>query len=258
MKNDLRHRIYNFTKGRVAEVLGVTDEDKQFKFNAENADAELYEFWYTKYQSSDSSLFYSRPDYLYSAILSWSNWTWGSVNNTILFLKTVGYSPKKIFNFGGGLGGETVQFALAFPEATVFYNNIPCVQSDIARQVFEHFNLTNVIISENLMSADVVTAYEVFEHIKSPMVPLNGLLDNDETRVYVDCSTFSKDAPGHYDYYMLDNKLIKNTQFRRIFNRRLKDLGFVQAYENMGDRWTKKFWNNRPAIYIRKLNKVLI
>ena len=193
----------------------------------------------------DEEELYSSPLYLWACLDCWRTFTARSARLTARSLRRVGMEPQRIVDFGAGIGTSTAQLAREFPDATVVYHNLPGPQVKVAEELFSELGLGNVEIltcEARLVRADVVCAYEVFEHLREPVRVLRELI-GPETRMYADGSSFTIDSAGHYRCYYVDGARVSNTAIRRQFNGALLDMGMRRA--------PFKYWNTRPAIWVR-------
>lgn len=223
-------------------------------------EVEQEQIWYDSVDVDIDNPDYSIYDnYLLSGYYTWDGWTHQSTANVIGFLKHIGYQPKKILDFGAGSGASTVELALAFPNSTVMYSNVESLQSKVAKELAAHMGVTNInFVDETdwpaISDCDVVVAFEVFEHLREPTSTLRKLvLDNPDCKVYADGSSFSIRALGHFPTYKTEvGEIVKGKSFKRHFNKAIRAAGFLSAEKSLDD-WEEKFWNNRPAIFVRNM-----
>jgi hypothetical protein len=217
--------------------------------------------WYDNLATNgiDNPDFSVYDDYLINGYYCWVEFTHKNVLDTVGFMNEISYRPGKILDFGAGIGASTVELAMAFPYAEIVYANTGDLQVDMAKRLANALGVTNITFTDekdfaSMADCDVVVAYEVFEHLREPISVLRETVLEGKCAVFIDNSSFTIRAPGHFPTYLSpEGAAIENTKFRRTYNKAIRIAGFVPANKSIPDLWSRGFWNNRPAVWVRGL-----
>jgi hypothetical protein len=248
----MRNTIVSSIKKNVFDLLKIYLKNENLTYEyIDEIDRYYFDFWYDEKNFEKNFNFYEDREYLCVAFKSWYGWTANSTRITINFLNDINYIPKKLVDFGAGIGLSIIQFKQQFKDCEFVYCNVKdSFQWKFTEEIFKKFNIENIkmvdindVYSE-LKNADVVTAYECFEHIKNPIDIMKNLLI-EKPFLYVDNTSFSIKAPGHFDNYENENKIYNKGQISRIFYKEIK-----KSYTNQQDFICFPVWNARPKFFI--------
>jgi len=154
-------------------------------------------------------------------------------------------NPESILDLGCGQGFTTAALKEIFPNSDVFGCNIEeTVQFKVAEEIGIQRNFK--VIGPNMVHArkfDMIFASEFFEHVEKPIDLLVKLINSASPKILVLANSFSSRSVGHFPVYKVGNKLVENTKIAHEFNNTLRNQGYRRA--------EVKFWNNRPAIWLK-------
>lgn len=229
-------------------ATGVTHDKKQLQA----LELQFADTWRNVWQPNDDTSFYATPEYAWLTLHCWRVWSASTLGLLGGFRDRQGFRPKKILDFGAGIGLTTLQLASMFPSAQVTYANIPCVQAAVASSLFKAFGLQNVIVTtpDKLagLSHDTVVAVEVMEHIKDPAATLKSIIDP-STVAYVDASSFAVDMAGHYESYSFDGRTVPRKRARRELTKAIRSLGFKSSWHVLPKDF--RMFQGIPTVYLR-------
>lgn len=214
---------------------------------------DLEKQWY-KSLREDSSPDYSIYDFDLYLAEAWACWAVYSRKYLLelpkfKFLEPYGVAGdmqpvNKIVDLGCGIGYSTAGLKRIFPDAEVVGTNLPNTkQYAVAESVGKVVGFSMVATPQQAGKADAVFASEYFEHFDRPIDHLIEVLEAIQPRTLLIANAFGPDAPGHFDYYMVNNEKLDPKQTGKAFAKTLKDYGYEKV--------KTKFWNNRPN-YWRK------
>ncbi len=90
--------------------------------------------------------------------------------------------------------------------------------------------------------ADLVVAFEYFEHFEQPVAHLHDVLDATSCSALWVANTFTQPAAGHFREYVVGGKPVAGTQMARQFNSALRACGYRKVDANL--------WNARPTYWV--------
>jgi len=191
-----------------------------------------------------------KPDYsVYSSpgmvAEMWACWRVYSRGYLLSLEKLADKLPKVsgIVDLGCGTGLTTAALSLMFPKADVVGTNISTsFQYDVASLMgsIHGFNM-----AENAGShADLAFASEYFEHHERPLEHLAEIALSCAPRVMVVANSFNSTSVGHFPEYKDGGKTVPAGAVGRLFNSRLRDLGYVMLKTGL--------WNNRPTFWVKQ------
>ena len=192
---------------------------------------------------------YGTKEYLAVTDDCFVNWTSESLARTIQMLHNINYVPNTICDVYGGPGYAVAVLAAAFPTTQVMLYQPVESQAQIAEQLFKKHNLLNAKVITSPVTADVMLAFEVLEHIKQPhtlFIDAKFL----GAKLIVTQATFTQDAPGHYTEYIDSNNEVCNR--KRTAHKTYKWLD-TQGYTLMSSpkrHIHPKFFNRTPNIRV--------
>lgn len=230
------------------DILNVAcDEinlERQFlKQKVLEIDERLAKLWY---ESNESAFhLYETDDYVLSMLHCWryGGTSYASSNVTRLFIRWLMHRniyPKSIIDFHGGVGLSCAQLAMAFPQSEIIFHSISEKHRNIGKRIINKLCLSNIVVSSELISSDVLLAQETMEHFSNPVDEMNKVIDVVCPKIYLDCSSFTVDACGHFKH---------NKKISRNFNANLRKLGY-ETYWNVEN--IRPPFNGRPAVWIKK------
>lgn len=149
-----------------------------------------------------------------------------------------------VVDLGNGLGITTAALTKMYPASRVVGTNVSgSTQYKVATLLSQQHNFEMVTDLKNINAqADIVFAFEYFEHFESPIEHLNEIYTHIKPRQFLIASTFGGDAIGHFDNYKHEGSVIHGKKIGREFNNRLRALGYVNV--------KTKLWNNRPSYWV--------
>lgn len=148
---------------------------------------------------------------------------------------------KRVLDLGCGVGYTTAALTQVFPHASVYATNVDSgYQVSVARHMASVYNFNLTTSLNNLPSVDLVFASEYFEHFEDPIAHLNEVLSLNPKYMII-ANAFSAKSVGHFDEYLYNGVRIKGKQFGKVFNKYLRDHGYINVKTN--------FYNNRPMYW---------
>ena len=145
-----------------------------------------------------------------------------------------------IIDLGCGIGYTTAALKELLPNAKVIGTNLEKTkQYKIAKKVGEKYDFSLEPFANQ--QADMIFASEYFEHIESPIKHLEEIIKICNPNFLIIANSFGSQSMGHFNYYKVEDKYIKNKKIGRLFNNKLRTLGYNQLKTG--------FWNNRPTVW---------
>lgn len=150
-----------------------------------------------------------------------------------------------VVDLGCGVGLVSAAFTQAFPGARVYATNLENTkQWEFCRRMSDRYGFTLVNGIEKIPGGvDVLFASEYFEHIERPLEHIQDICSKLSPRYFIIANAFNTRSLGHFVTYKDGANLIDQSKISKLFNRKLKDLGYTKV--------KTKCWNNRPAIFAR-------
>jgi len=217
---------------------------KYYKANSKGRTvlAESQEIENRWYESLKTNPDYSLYDDEYYIIEIWACWVVYS-RQYILMLQKISdriKNIKSIADLGCGFGYTSAALNEVFPDATVTGTNIESTtQFAVAKEISNKYNFkVQPMVTEK---ANLIFASEYFEHIENPIDHLLEIVDICQPSYLVIANAFSAKSMGHFDHYLIDGKPVENKKVGRIFNKKLRELGYAKLDTG--------FWNDRPTIW---------
>ena len=236
-----------YDRAKAALVL-TTGGDFSKRMQAKHG--EMLKRWHSEWQPKNDLSFYNGVDYAWDVLDCWTNWSYTTARTAIKWLAEH-RQPKSILDFGAGVGATTVQFALAFPDARVTYQNVSGYQLDAAKLLFNSCGLQNVRVTDELdcleFEHDTVLLIELLEHLREPLALLPDVID-DTTKTIVDASSFHVNEVGHWNEYIIDGAVRSKRATRAAVTKEFTKIGFLPSYKVYKE---KAFWNNVPRIFVK-------
>lgn len=168
--------------------------------------------------------------------------TGASSNVTRLFMRWLahrGIKPASFIDYHGGLGLTAAQLAMGQPDARVMFHTAVVHHGDIARAVFKKLGLKNVCVVDEIEPAEVLVAQETMEHFSDPCLEIRRIIDIVKPERYLDGSSFTIDACGHFRH---------NKKVSKPFNATLRELGY-ETYWNV--EGINSPFNAKPAVWVK-------
>ena len=134
-----------------------------------------------------------------------------------------------IIDLGCGLGYTTASIKKLFPDSAVFGTNLEntkqykyCKRMSLLHDFSIIPNLNNFE-----KSADIIFAFEYFEHIFNPVDHLRQVVEQAKKPIllYI-ANSFNTKSIGHFTYYKVGNKYVDQSEISRIFNKSLRYIGY--------------------------------
>lgn len=222
------------------EVTGI--DAKTLKERIEIVDADLSRRWYDSGET-DYSL-YSVPEYDVSLLHCWryGGTSYASSNVTRLFMRWLAHrdlKPKTFIDYHGGLGLTAAQLAMGHPDAEVFFHTVVKHHAEMGKEIFKRLNLKNIVIIDEVCRADALLAQETMEHFSDPITEIKNVIDAVKPRFYLDQSSFTIDACGHFKH---------NKKIAKPFNEALREMGYETYWcrENI-----RAPFNSKPTVWVK-------
>lgn len=175
------------------------------------------------------------------------------------FFSVLGKQVDNVFDIGNGLGYSTLQLCDIFPENTkIFATNIRNTDQwnfnnylikSSGKKSYTLFEDFNEILFEKeeekyfKSSKNLIFASEFFEHLYEPIDYLEKIINILSPKYLIIANSFNTHSVGHYNEYKVNGVIVKSNVMTKIFNDRLKSLGYTQVKIGL--------WNNRPNIWER-------
>jgi hypothetical protein len=216
---------------------------KTLKADAAMIDPSLEERWYAS-NETDYSL-YDTQDYTVSMLHCWrfGGTSYASSNVTRLFMRWLAHrnlKPASFIDYHGGLGLTCAQLSMGHSGARVVFHTAVQRHGDIARGVYARLGLTNVEVVNELEPADVLIAQETMEHFSDPVNAIQEALALVQPKWYLDQSSFTIDACGHFKH---------NHKVGKRFNAALRELGYETYWKVEGIRAP---FNAKPTVWVKQ------
>lgn len=187
---------------------------------------------------------YEGPEWFYGALASFV-FSIKCLYGTYKFLKQYypDFQPRRVIDWGGGLGMHSLISAYLWPDSKVYYYNVPGLQSDFAKDfVKKEYDPGNLFIKTKRESlpeqADLIICYEVLEHLREPVDGVRDILKVDPEVLSVSFS-FTAPCRGHYAEFHTDEGLVPRNEIARYVNSE-----FRTKYEAIAHGW-----NARPVLW---------
>lgn len=200
-------------------------------------DDQLTDEWRGRMKFDESKL-YGDDRYAWSCLNCYAGWTRTSARFASNWFAQ--RRPRSVFDLFGGIGLAAIRFALDHPKVDVACHITVDLHREVARELIK-FSGAKVKLTKTIHTAEAVTAFEAFEHVREPLPLLRKVTKG--ARLYVDASSFTVRAAGHFDDYIVHKARVKNKATMRQFNSELRRLGFAKVAAG---------WNSRPACWERK------
>lgn len=226
---------------RIAVGHVVTQEE------ISSAGEELKKIWFDS-NCTDFSI-YDDIRYSVDMLFCWRDFSSKQTTMVIKYLNKRNIIPNTFLDFHGGLGLSGVQLALAFPDSVIMTHTVVSEHRRVALELKEQLSLDNLYVIKDLQPGEVCLAQETFEHFKDPYVELRGLLNTVNPKYFLNQSSFTIDAPGHFRQYYNGETPMKN---RKGASKAFNDLLRTNNYEfwwKLED--VKSPYNGHPRLWVR-------
>jgi hypothetical protein len=226
----------------IAEMQGL--DPKPNKRMQDSFRQTLETDWYLSAPEFDAPVYTSQL-YLWELIICHRKYTSHYVRwLSGYFASTI--RPKRIVDIHAGFGFAAAMMALYLPDTEVVAHVEPLLHRMIGAAVLEEVerppNL-RFVSAHGLApdDTDLVTAFEVMEHVRDPIAYRRDVTER--AQFYVDASSFSARATGHFPTYCDGDEIIESKKTMRRFNAALRADGFELVAQG---------WNTRPRIWRRR------
>ncbi len=195
--------------------------------------------WYDSLEKGQPD--YSLYDDDYFAVEIWACWVVYSRKYLTLINKAINLKGiRSIIDMGCGIGYTTAALKQICPNAKVLGTNIEkTTQYKVAQDIGKKYGFG--LIPKVNQQADMIFASEYFEHIETPIKHIEEVVKICNPKILVIANAFGAKSMGHFNFYKVDDKLVENKKIGRVFNSKLRELGYKQL--KLG------FWNNRPQVW---------
>ena len=154
---------------------------------------------------------------------------------------------KLIVDTGCGTGLTTGALKEMFNGSTVYGTNLRNTKQwqfcETKATQFE-FSMIEDISQVVEKEVDLVFSSEYFEHIEAPAEHVDYIVKQKNPKYFIIANAFNTRAIGHFITYKHYGQDIDQTKISKIFNDKLKSLGYVKIKTNL--------FNNRPNFWARK------
>jgi hypothetical protein len=184
---------------------------------------------------------YDEPVYAAAAFSCW--WVYSRV-----YVRTLSrYAPvatrlaraTTIADLGCGIGFSTAMAAAAWPSAQVIGTNR---RASLQYRIGERLGrMAGFTVTDEIPDADVVLAFEYFEHFEDPTAHLAQVLEAARPRLLLTANTFNSPAVGHFEEYRQDGGLVRGRAAGRGFGKALRAAGYRKVETSL--------WNQRPTLW---------
>ena len=201
------------------------------------------------------------PEYIYTAVESYVNWTQRSVRRFVKMLTRIDAEqlPNSIVDVGGGVGLSTLllreQLDEAFPGNSIrvvyhnFGNDENSTQLKFAKSVLKNSDRIEYIHGD-VPPADAYLFFEFLEHLPSPISWLNELLNRTSPKIICHASSFSHpEHAGHFEFYDCSllgdgTKIVKGRSASGQVSKFLKKREFQKISHKICWNGLPQFWSN--------------
>lgn len=206
--------------------------------------------WYNSLKNGNPDYsIYDSQDYVYEVINCWENYS----KSYLLKLEEKGIikninkngNINTVVDLGCGVGYTTGYIALYFPTAKIYGTNIASSAQFKAAVRLGQDDIFKMVETpaEVGTTADVVFAFEYFEHFSRPIEHLEYVLDILSPKHFIIANSFNSISTGHFPNYLVDDKEITPISTSRKFNNKMREKGYKKIETDL--------WNDRPT-YWRK------
>jgi SAM-dependent methyltransferase len=145
---------------------------------------------------------------------------------------------RSVVDVGCGIGYSTLAIKEIFPMANVYGTNIDGTkQWDLCKKLGVELRAD----IEEISQADLVVAFEYFEHFQDPVEHLKQIVETLQPKYFLIASSFGTTSIGHFISQKYNNKIVVSKGFGRIFNRELRKMGYTQQPTNI--------YNHKPSYW---------
>lgn len=214
---------------------------------------DLDDRWYQTGQN-DFSL-YGGDEYLY-CLLKAHGQSYRHARLALSYIQKQPQSPINILDAGTGLGLFAALLATALPSTRVVGTNLPGRQLDFNLWLAEFLDLPNLsfVISTNGLF-DTIMALEYLEHFQTPDVELKRLVNQHDPHTFIESSSLSHRAVGHFDHYTIAGHTIAGPLPTGKKGAGPAYRAFTKCFQMLGFRrqpLSKNSWQlSRPRIWHR-------
>ena len=154
---------------------------------------------------------------------------------------------KSVMDLGCGFGYSTAALKEIFPRAKVVGTNFKGGTQWAMASLYARDRDFSLVGSTDDVDGylDLVFASEYFEHIPDPVDHLEHIIVTRHPRFFVVANSFGAMAYGHFPEYQVGGKNIGREHVGRQFSKMMQE--YAYEHVKMG------LWNNRPALYRRKI-----
>jgi len=202
------------------------------KYLEKKAREDLLKYEQKRFYETGYLDFYTDIDYIWLCIDFFTDFTWDATLDTIDILNYLNYIPNRIMDVGAGIGLSCLLFAKAFPDTEIIYQNLDSHQYEFAKKLFyeDCAGLGKITMVKNAseVKADVVTMYELLEHIKSPVDFIKDITHRTRPNFIFERSSFDYLNPGHYLEFTVDGKQIKHKDMHPRIDTEFNKLGYFK------------------------------
>ena len=143
-----------------------------------------------------------------------------------------------IVDVGNGIGYSTTILSQLYPNLKTYGTNLPDTdQWKFATEMGRRHNFTMVEDVKQIPErGGLVFASEYFEHFLDPITHVEHIIDAIEPKYFVIANAFNTWSIGHFESYDVKGEAIPQERISRMFNKRLRDLGYKQVETGLFNR----------------------
>lgn len=218
-------------KEKIKDFYKISEEEF---FDLISKEDIIDKYWYETGECDYS--IYNKKEYVFISYSCFKKYSRGFVKSTYKVLNSK--KINSILDFGAGIGATTVLLSELFNCSDIYYQNVDGEQKEFAKTIFND----RIKTVDDIIYADLMCFFELFEHIKKPIELLNKVIEVKPKFISV-TNSFGAKAYGHHSEFINDNDIICNKKMGRMFNSTLRRSGYKRHDEI-------KFFNGRPTIWV--------
>ena len=153
---------------------------------------------------------------------------------------------KTMVDLGCGTGLTTAFLAENFKSLKITATQL--ANTEQFRIALLHASAFNYEIKEDtshIGQTDIAIGFEYFEHFERPIEHVEKIVAELKPEVLIIANSFNTPGIGHFKKYKHNDLIIDQKDISRVFNKRLRELGY-KKHDSV------KFWNNKPTVWVNQ------